>query len=179
MTPAELPFADAARLLSPIATERTLRTYRERGLLRAVKIGRIWHTTPEAIEELRALLWQNSSSTGPTQSTGPSSGQGTADTSGTSSGKRKTRRASGMIRMAEMADTLAPRMKQPKTAPRVSTNAAYDPVAPQRGVNAGETERKHRERHALRRQRSQVRILPSAPLSEECATKLRQERSDR
>lgn len=74
--PRELPFADAARLLSPVATERTLRTYRERGLLRAVKIGRIWHTTPEAIEELRALLWQNSSSTGQTQSTGPSRERG-------------------------------------------------------------------------------------------------------
>lgn len=34
----------------------------------------------------------------------------------------------------------ATRMQQPTDAPRVSTNAADAPVAPQRGVNAGETD---------------------------------------
>lgn len=37
-------------------------------------------------------------------------------------------------------DPPAPRMHQPKEAPRVSTNAADGPVAPQLDVNAGETE---------------------------------------
>lgn len=54
--PQFIPFAEAASLLSPTATERTLRTYRDRKWLRAFKVGRVWHTTADDIEDVAEKL---------------------------------------------------------------------------------------------------------------------------
>lgn len=53
---------DAALLVGPGVQARTLRTAREKGLLRCVRVGREWRTTAEEIERYKERLWESASS---------------------------------------------------------------------------------------------------------------------
>ena len=98
---------DAALLVGPGVHARTLRTAREKGLLRCARVGREWRTTAEEIERYKERLWESSSSsTDQTGSTGPSRASGSPGTSGTfRTGARKA--AAGLPESAQLAASLA------------------------------------------------------------------------
>lgn len=83
-----ITFADAARLVGPDITARTLRTWHDKGVLRAIKVGRSWRTTATELEVAIALLWQHSSSTVRTPASEPSPSPACAPMSGTSHGTK-------------------------------------------------------------------------------------------
>jgi hypothetical protein len=81
-----ITFAEAATLVGPGVSPRTLRTWYDQGVLDAVKVGREWRTTATKVREAVDRLWQSSSSTVRTPSTAHASSRACGDTSGTSNG---------------------------------------------------------------------------------------------
>jgi hypothetical protein len=117
-------FAEAARLVGPGVTARTLRTWHEKGLLRSIRVGRAWRTRPSWVEEsiqmqaeIWNLKWQGSSSADQTTSTEPTPSHACGGMSGTSNGVRgagaasvaqATNLASGLLRNKNSAGTSLP-----------------------------------------------------------------------
>lgn len=83
-----ITFADAAKLVGPGVTARHLRTWHERGFLRAIKVGRVWRTTAAEIEEAIARQWPSSSFTAQIASMDPNPSPACDDISGTSRGTK-------------------------------------------------------------------------------------------
>lgn len=101
-----LTFCDAAKLVGPGITARHLRIWHEKGLLRAIKIGRIWRTTATEIEVAIARQWQNSSYTVQTQNMALNQNPACSDMSGTSHGMKDDAAAS-VARAWNMAREIA------------------------------------------------------------------------
>ena len=130
--PQFIPFAEAARLLSPIATQRMLRTYRDRKWLRAFKVGRVWHTTADDIEALRERIWQQGSgSTAQTDGTARQLSPDSPRTAGTSSIDSKTSAAPGRNASEQLAAALSSALKRKGCSENISSPAeTLDQAAP-------------------------------------------------
>ena len=89
-----ITFAEAAALVGPGVTARTLRTWHEQGRLEAQRVGRTWRTTAGKLAEAVEKGWQGSPSTVPTASTGRAPNPACGATSGTSPGTKAAGAAS-------------------------------------------------------------------------------------
>ena len=101
---------DAALLVGPGVHARTLRTAREKGLLRCARVGREWRTTAEEIERYKERLWELASS-GPV----PAQGVGTSPRPPARSPRRReATRADELSASEQLCTALANELKRRK-----------------------------------------------------------------
>ncbi len=102
-----ITFAEAAELVGPGVTARTLRTWHEQGRLDAQRVGRTWRTTAGKLAEAVEKGWQGSPSMVRTASTERAPSLACGDMSGISPGTKDAGAAS-VARAASLATELAP-----------------------------------------------------------------------
>ena len=120
-----ITFAEAAGLVGPGVTARTLRTWHEHGRLEAQRVGRTWRTTAGKLAEAVEKGWQGSPSTAPTASTVPAPSRACAGMSGTSPGTKDTGAAS-----VARATALAIALGRSKRSVASSSTGGAGPPAP-------------------------------------------------
>jgi len=124
MTEPLITFADAAELVGPGVTARTLRPWHEQGRLEAQRVGRQWRTTAGKVREAIEKGWPGSSSTARIESTGPAPSLGCGGISGTSPGTKDDGVAS-VARAASLATELA-RKERLRNIPSLGSTLMLD-----------------------------------------------------
>lgn len=119
-----ITFAEAAKLVGDGVTARTMRTWHDKGILGAIRVGRSWRTTKIAVEAAVSRLWQNSSSTALTHASGQSPSQGCAPTSGTSPGTKAENALSEALAASLIYELLQKRDQAPSMPQRSRSGAS-------------------------------------------------------